>query len=80
LYTRPIQITEFVKWLKERYGILIRDFGDDHDSIEIAQALDANFDAMKNRLRQLGFFVDLSDASNSQVIRPRFDLNPPSAT
>jgi len=80
LFTRPIQITEFVKWLKERYGILIRDLGDDHDSIEIAQALDANFDAMKNRLRQLGFFVDLSDASNSQVIRPRFDLNPPSAT
>ena len=36
------------------------------------RALAANFDAMKTRLRQLGFFTDLSDASNSQTIIPRF--------
>ena len=30
-----------------------------------------------DRLRQLGFFTDLSDASISQVIRPRFPIAAP---
>jgi hypothetical protein len=37
--------------------------------------LEANYSALKDRLRQLGFFTDLSDASISQVIRPRFPIN-----
>jgi len=38
------------------------------------RALAVNFEALKTRLRQLGFFTDLSDASNSQVIMPRFPI------
>jgi hypothetical protein len=70
--TRPIVITDFVEWLKSRYGILIDRNNGAEDSPERSKALENNYTALKSRLRQLGFYVDLSDASNSQVIRPRF--------
>lgn len=73
--SRSITIQEFVDWLKGRYGILIDRLG--HDSIDeeqINRALTTNLDALKTRLRQLGFYTDLSDASNSQVITPRFQI------
>jgi hypothetical protein len=74
-YTKPITITDFVKWLRDRYGILIDTTKTIGDSPDVARALEANYLALKDRLRQLGFFIDLSDASISQVIRPRFPIN-----
>jgi hypothetical protein len=74
-YTKPITITDFVRWLGDRYGILIDTTRIPNDSPEIARALEANYSALKDRLRQLGFFTDLSDASISQVIRPRFPIS-----
>lgn len=73
--TQPITITHFISWLKNRYGLLIETSGETTESPEVARALEANYNALKERLRQLGFFTDLSDASNSQVIRPRFPVN-----
>lgn len=78
-YTKPITITDFVKWLGNRYGILIDATRTPTDSPEVARALEANYSALKDRLRQLGFFTDLSDASISQVIRPRFPIDPVAA-
>ena len=72
--TQPITITKFVEWLKNRYGILIDTTGKETDSPEIARALELNYNSLKDRLRQLGFFTDLSDASNSQTIKPRFPI------
>lgn len=74
--TSPITIVSFVDWLKNRYGIYINEYPYETDSPEIAKALNSNFQALKERLRQLGFYTDLSDASNSQVIRPRFNVEP----
>lgn len=74
-YTKPITITRFVEWLRERYGIFVDATKTPNDSPEVARALEANYSALKDRLRQLGFFTDLSDASISQVIRPRFPIN-----
>jgi hypothetical protein len=74
-YTKPITISDFVKWLGGRYGILIDKTKTSSDSPDVARALEANYSALKDRLRQLGFFTDLSDASISQVIRPRFPIN-----
>jgi len=74
-YTKPITITDFVRWLHDRYGIRIDTTTQPSDSPEIARALEVNYSALKDRLRQLGFFTDLSDASISQVIRPRFPIN-----
>lgn len=73
-HTKPITITEFVEWLRMRYGIWIDQVKAPSDSPEVKRALDANYVALKSRLRQLGFFTDLSDASISQVIRPRFPI------
>lgn len=73
-YTHPIIITDFVQWLRNRYGILIDRNNGAEDTPEGAKALENNFNALKVRLRQLGFYTDLSDASNSQVIRPRFTI------
>lgn len=72
--TQPITIISFVEWLKNRYGIYINEWPGGSDSPEIARALNNNYEALKNRLRQLGFYTDLSDASNSQVIKPRFKI------
>jgi hypothetical protein len=73
--THPITITDFVAWLRQRYGILIDTTGEPNDSPEVCRALEANYNALKERLRQLGFFTDLSDASISQVIKPRFPIS-----
>lgn len=73
--SRPITIQEFVDWLRGRYGILIDRLGPGAtDDEQTNRALAANLEALKTRLRQLGFFTDLSDASNSQVITPRFQI------
>jgi hypothetical protein len=72
--TKPITVADFVKWLRDRYGILIDTIGEQNDSPEVARALEDNYGALKDRLRQLGFFTDLSDASISQVIKPRFPI------
>lgn len=74
--TQPITIISFVEWLKNRYGIYINEWTSGSDSPETAKALNNNFLALKERLRQLGFYTDLSDASNSQVIKPRFKVEP----
>jgi hypothetical protein len=74
--TQPITILSFVKWLRNRYGIYINEWPEGTDSPEIARALSNNYEALKSRLRQLGFYTDLSDASNSQVIKPRFKIDP----
>jgi hypothetical protein len=73
--SRPIQIRKFVDWLRGRYGLLIDTLGPTvGENEEANRALAANFEALKTRLRQLGFFTDLADASNSQVIVPRFAI------
>ena len=72
--TQPITIVSFVEWLKNRYGIYINEWITGSDSPETAKAINNNFLALKERLRQLGFYTDLSDASNSQVIKPRFKI------
>ena len=74
--TESITIVSFVEWLKTRYGIYINEWITGNDSPETAKALNNNYLALKERLRQLGFYTDLSDASNSQVIKPRFKIEP----
>lgn len=74
--TQQITIISFVEWLKDRYGIYINELPGGSDSPETAKALNNNYLALKDRLRQLGFYTDLSDASNSQVIKPRFKVEP----
>jgi len=74
-HSREIEIGEFVRWLQERYGLLIDNLGENvPEDEQTNRALATNYEHLKIRLRQLGFFTALSDASNSQVIRPRFPI------
>lgn len=73
--SRPVPIRQFVDWLRGRYGLLIDTLGPNvPENEQTNRALVRNYDALKTRLRQLGFFTDLADASNSQVIVPRFAI------
>ena len=42
--------------------------------VEMNAAFRVNMDAFKNKLRQIGFYTDMSDACILQKIRPRYKL------
>jgi len=76
--SRPILIDEFVSWLHERYGLaLMPDWA--NATIEDYSAFNANLQHFKERLREIGFYTDLSDAYNTQTIRPRYLIEPVSS-
>lgn len=73
-----VRIEELLDFLKERYGIFIDrlPLGDGFGSETITdrEALRANTEAFKARLRELGFYRDLSDAYIVQTVKPRHEL------
>lgn len=73
--SRPMLIDDFLSWLRSRYGFVI--YAPLHRSVppEDYEAWRANERAFRERLQQVGFFTDLSDAFNSQTIRPRFEIS-----
>lgn len=76
--TREIRIEELLQFLRERYGIYIdqlpADDGFEQTSILDRQALRQNVEAFKTRLREIGFFQDLSDAYITQTVTPRYTI------
>ena len=71
--SQPILIDDFVTWLSERYGLVIMPNWP-HARIEDNKAFNANLMNLKRRLREIGFYTDLSDAYNTQTIRPRYSV------
>lgn len=75
-HTAPLRFTELLDELRERYGIYIdrlpTELGD--ASVSDHTALRENVEAMKVRLRELGFYRDLSDASATQFVTPRYTV------
>lgn len=67
-------IDDFVAWLRRRYGFVI--YAPAHRAVspEDQEAWRQNQRALRERLRQIGFFTDLSDAFNSQTLRPRYKV------
>ncbi len=76
--TVPLRVDEFLTELKTRYGLYVDEFppGDDlgHRGFADEAALRTNRNAFVARLRQIGFFTDLSDAYITQHILPRYQL------
>ena len=73
--TRSLSIEELMEKLKERYGIIINGLNEECFSdadVQVHVAFKENVDAFKNKLRQIGFYTDLSDAYILQKIRPRY--------
>ena len=73
--SRPILIDDFLNWLHGRYGLVLVPDRDDA-GIQDYQAFNSNLRALKTRLREIGFYSDLSDAYNTQRIRPRYQVEP----
>lgn len=76
--TRPLRIEDLLLFLRERYGIYIDRLPDMDSpaisSIPARQALRLNTEAFKKRLREIGFFQDLSDAYITQMVTPRYTI------
>ncbi|ATA69193.1 hypothetical protein CGC48_11530 [Capnocytophaga cynodegmi] len=75
--TRSLSIEELMEKLRERYGLIIN--GQNEERFKDADlhtniAFKENVEAFKLKLRQIGFYNDLSDAYILQKIRPRYAL------
>lgn len=77
-HTGEMRIDELLVFLRERYGIFIdqlpRGDGFATTSIEDRRALRDNLRAFTGRLREVGFYRDLSDAYVTQTITPRYRI------
>lgn len=77
--SEEIQIDRLLLFLRERYGLYIdalpRGEGFGEATIADCEALRRNKAAFKNKLREIGFFQDLSDAYITQHVTPRYRIN-----
>jgi hypothetical protein len=73
-----MRIDELLIFLRERYGLFIdrmpRADGFIQPTIGERQALRANLNAFLSRLREIGFYRDLSDAYVTQTVTPRYRI------
>lgn len=77
-HTGELRVDELLVFLRERYGIYIdqlpRGDGFATTSIEDRRSLRENVHAFIGRLREVGFYRDLSDAYVTQTITPRYRI------
>lgn len=76
--TRSLSIEELVSQIRNRYGLVINGLDEERFSdadLQTHLAFKENMEAFKMKLRQIGFYNDLSDAYILQRIRPRYELN-----
>lgn len=78
-YTGELRIDDLLTFLRERYGLYIDRLpagdGFGPPSIEDRKALRANTEAFTARLREVGFYRDLSDAYVTQTVTPRYQID-----
>ncbi len=82
--TQEMRIDDLLAFLRNRYGLYIDSLpsgdGFDKPSITDLQALKYNKEAFKMRLREIGFFQDLSDAYVTQTVTPRYTITQDTAS
>ncbi|MCB9694489.1 MAG: hypothetical protein H6736_21985 [Alphaproteobacteria bacterium] len=83
-YTGELRIEDLLTWLRERYGLHIdrlpRGDGFGAPSIQDRAALRDNAAAFTQRLREVGFYRDLSDAYVTQTVTPRYRIDKTNGT
>lgn len=75
--TRSLSIEELVEAIRNRYGLIINGQNEKrfaNSGVEANEAFHTNMEAFKDKLRQIGFYTDMSDAYILQKIRPRYKL------
>ncbi len=77
-HTVSLRLDEFLALLRDRYGLYVDRLptadGFGPAGLEEEAALRANAEAFTTRMREIGFYDDLSDAYLTQVITPRFSI------
>jgi hypothetical protein len=76
--THSLSIEDLASEISNRYGLIINGVHEDRFAdadVEMNAAFKVNMDAFKNKLRQIGFYTDMSDACILQKIRPRYNLD-----
>lgn len=78
-FTGEMRIDDLLSFLRERYGIYIDQLppGECFNSptIDERKSLRANVQAFTARLREIGFYRDLSDAYVTQTVVPRYTIS-----
>lgn len=75
--TRSLSIDELIQEIRNRYGLIINGVSEErfaNADVEMNEAFRTNVEAFKDKLRQIGFYTDMSDACILQKIRPRYKL------
>ena len=75
--TRSLSIDDLADGIRKRYGLIINGVGEERFSdadVDMNSAFRTNMEAFKNKLRQIGFYTDMSDACIIQKIHPRYNL------
>ncbi|KAA2238818.1 hypothetical protein F0L74_21630 [Chitinophaga agrisoli] len=76
--TKVLAIEDLIQKIRERYGLIINGLSEERfkdANLNTHLAFKENVEAFKLKLRQIGFYNDLSDAYILQRIRPRYELN-----
>lgn len=75
--SKALSIDELAKQLRTRYGLIVDGTKEEkyrNAEIDAQIAFKNNMEALKNKLRQIGFYADMSDAAILQKIRPRYTI------
>lgn len=75
--TKTLSIEELIENIRNRYGLIINGLSEERFSetdLNTHLAFKENVESFKMKLRQIGFYNDLSDAYILQRIRPRYEL------
>lgn len=76
--TKTLSIEELIQNIRNRYGLIINGLSEERfkeADLNTHLAFKENVESFKMKLRQIGFYNDLSDAYILQRIRPRYELN-----
>lgn len=76
--TTSLSIYELVRKIRCRYGLIINGLDEPrfaHADVQTHAAFAQNMAALRDKLRQIGFYSDLSDACILQKIRPRYKID-----
>ena len=77
-HTGEMRIDDLLAFLRERYGLYIDQLppgeGFNSSSMDDRKALRSNAQAFTARLREIGFYRDLSDAYVTQTVTPRYTI------
>lgn len=76
--SKALSIEELAAKIRERYGLIINGLNEPrfaNADVETHAAFRENMEAFKNKLRQIGFYSDLSDSCILQKIQPRYKID-----